>query len=413
MGATDPNTGEPTVTINLVDYFEIYNQSGFSLSGFKITGNAPLYYGTLEIGGNTGTLTLTDLVVRNLNADGSAIDIYDQSGAVILQNVDASDNPGGGVYIDSYSPIITPVTIKNSSIQNNGGTSWVNGLYINTRGAVLLDGVTVNGNGYTNSDYTAAFVDESGALTIKNSIFNDNWASGIVNENPSNGAIVLDNVFANDNRHFIDIDNEFGGVGLSLASNGTFTANNVHANGNKYQGMIADTCWSVEVPEGSGNWVCSTTAAGTVVISNSEFSDNVSNSSGLLVDAKGAITLSNVTASWNRGINRPIIDPPTPGDGSPTYTTAGAKLNNYSFTTAFPVTVNSSTFDYNSDDGLEILSKGLVTINKVTATGNGQATAPDHESFGIFINNTFGTAGVTFNGTTWDDNATVDNAHRS
>ena len=154
MGATNPTTGEPTVTINLVDYFEIYNQSGFSISGFNITGNAPLYYGTLEIGGNTGTLTLTDLVVRNLNADGSAIDIYDQSGAVILQNVDASDNPGGGVFIDSYSPSITPVTIKNSSIQNNGGNSWVNGLYINTRGAVLLEGVTVSGNGDTNSDYS-------------------------------------------------------------------------------------------------------------------------------------------------------------------------------------------------------------------------------------------------------------------
>ena len=43
----------------------------------------------------------------------------------------------------------------------------------------------------------------------------------------SNGAIVLDNVFANDNRHFMDIDHEFGGVGISLASNGSFTANNV------------------------------------------------------------------------------------------------------------------------------------------------------------------------------------------
>ena len=153
------------------------------------------------------------------------------------------------------------------------------------------------------------------------------------------------------------------------------------------------------------------------MISNSQFSHNYSNGSGLFVDAKGAITLTNVEASWNRGINRPIIDPPTPGDGSPTYVTAGARLNNYSFTTAFPVTVNSSTFDYNSEDGLEIRSKGLVTINKVHADNNGTELdgggnfVASHDGYGMDIDNTSGTAGVTFNGAYWGDNSTYGNAY--
>lgn len=405
VGATDPATGEPTVNINLTDIFEVYSQNNFSMSGFNITGdttNPGYYWGVLEMWGNTGTLTLNNLVVRNLAASGgTGIDIYGHLGPVVLQNVESSGNAGGGVYIDNYQTTAYPVTIKNSSFQDNGGTDWVNGLYISSNGAVLMDGVTVNYNGYNDGTYAAAFIDDSKALTVKNSVFSNNWASGLSNiygdefDTPLNGAVVLDNVFANDNRHYTAVDDEFGGAGINLANNGAFTANNVHANGNMYQGLIADTCFSVEVPEGSGNWVCSTTATGNVVISNSEFSHNASQSSGLLVDAKGAITLTNVEASYNQGIER---DPASPEYGNPTYETAGARLYNTSFTTAFPVTVNTSTFDYNSDDGLTIESKGLVTINKVNTSWN--------YSDGMDIDNTFGTtAGVTFKGTTWGDNA--------
>ncbi len=161
-----------------------------------------------------------------------------------------------------YQTTAYPVTIKNSSFQNNGGTDWINGLYISSNGAVLLDGVTVRYNGYNDGSLAAAFIDDSKALTVKNSVFSNNWTSGLVNYRDdapvasTNGAILLDNVFANDNRHYIDIDNEFGGVGIALVTNGLFTANNVTTNGNKYQGLIADTCWSQETFTGSGNWVC-------------------------------------------------------------------------------------------------------------------------------------------------------------
>lgn len=419
VGATDPSTGLPTVNITLANIFEVGKQNNFSMSGFNIIGDTTTkgQYGVLEFWDNTGTLTLSDLVVRNLAADGVGIDVWTHFGPVVMQNIESSNNGGGGVYIDNNETTAYPVTIKNSSFQNNGGTDWVNGLFIDSKGAVLLDGVTVRYNGYNDGTYAAALIDSSGALTVKNSVFSNNWTTGLSNVNDTdiefstNGAVILENVFANDNRHFIDINNEFGGVGIYLMSNGSFTANSVTANGNKFQGMIVSTCSVVEVPVGSDNWVCSsTTPVGNVIINNSHFSNNYSNGAGLNVYAKGAITLTNVEASWNRGIFRGTIDPPVPGDGSPTYSTAGARLNNEQSTTAYPVTVNSSRFDYNSDDGLDINSKGLVTINKVGATGNGQGTAIDNYSFGIVIDNLGGTAGVTFNGTTWGDNSTVSNA---
>ncbi len=423
VGATNPATGEPTVNINLVYIFEVYSQNNFSMSGFNITGDTTTpgdNYGVLEMWGNTGTLTLSDLVVRNLAANGVGIDIYNNLGPVVLQNVEASNNSGGGAYIDNNQITAYPVTIKNSSFQSNGGTVWTNGLYIYSNGAVLLDGVTVRYNGDNDGSLAAAFIESSKALTVKNSVFSNNWSSGLVNywtDAPfasTNGPVLLDNVFANDNWYFYDIENEFGGAGIALVTNGLFTANNVTANGNKYQGMIADTCWSQETFTGSGEWVCTTTATGNVVITNSQFNHNNSNSSGLLVDAKGAITLTNVNAAWNQGIDR---DPLSPTYGLDSYVTAGARLNNYSFTTAYPVTVNTSTFEWNIDDGLEINSKGLVTINKVSAYENsvvydafGNRTA-SLDGYGIDIDNTDGVAGVTFKGLTRYDNTIYNNAY--
>ena len=404
--------------------------SGFHIGGFVIqgtAGDAGHPKGAIDISSSAGTIELSTLVVSNSNPLGQGIAIGEDPSlkyldthtrTVVMSNVDCSDNAGGGALITANGA----VTIKNSSFEDNKGDSYVNGLYIDTNGAITADGVSVsrNGESYTDPNNTRAglFIENSKTITIKNSVFNDNYATAAFNHyNPALGAIILDNVTASNNRHFIDIDHEFGGAGIVLMANGNITANKITATGNKFNGMLLDTCNAVETPALSGNWVCSTTVVGNVVISNSQFSHNITNGSGLLVDAKGSITLTNVDASYNRGINRPIIDPPTPGDGSPTSTSAGARLNNYSFTTAFPVTVNSSTFLWNSDDGLEIYSKGLVTINKVQADRNGIDVdefgnfVAAYGGFGLDIDNTDGLAGVTFNGTSWSDNSASSNAH--
>lgn len=394
-----PDTYEPTVTIN--GTVSIRNMlSGFTINGFKIIGSAgapdddldgtPDHpQGVLDFYTTAGALKLSNLVVRNTNPAGQGIAIGPHTGSVELTNVNSSGNAGGGsaIYINGTGA----VTIKNSSFDDNAGDAYVNGLYISTNGAVLLDGITVNHNGDDVEDYDGAFIESSGALTIKNSVFNNNFNFALSNNYPASGAITLDNVFVNNN-----------GAGLWLGGKTTISVNGLHANDNSFQGAVFDTCLDEDGDPYNGSVVCTNPGIGNVTISNSEINDNDSNSVGLQVWAKGAITLTNVDASSNRGYDRDTMDP--------TYTTAGARLYNHYSTTAYPVTVNSSRFDYNSDDGLDINSKGLVTINKVGATGNGQGTAIDNYSFGIVIDNLGGTAGVTFNGTTWGDNSTVSNA---
>ena len=246
VGATDPATGEPTVTINLGSYFGIYNQAAFTMSGFNIYGDTALNgedYGALDIWGNSGTLTLTDLVVRNYASNGTGIIINDHTGAVILQNVDSSNNQGGGLSINNYDGSIAPITIKNSSFDDNhGNSSFANGISISTRGAVTLDGVSASGNDGVyiepelgDQSLAALQLWDSGNLIIKNSVFNHNDSWAINTYNHPTGTLVMDNVYANWNL-----------AGIGLDPKGNITISSLHADGNDYQGAILDTCWEDE-----------------------------------------------------------------------------------------------------------------------------------------------------------------------
>ena len=132
MGAVDPNTGEPTVTINVDDYIEVmWQPAGFTMDGFNINGDTTGLYsitGALDIWHTTGTVSLKNLCVNNADSDGIGITIVGAdfpskswNGPVILQNVNLSNNGGGGVYIDNYANSVASVTIKNSSFNDNGG----------------------------------------------------------------------------------------------------------------------------------------------------------------------------------------------------------------------------------------------------------------------------------------------------
>ncbi len=399
MGAVDPTTGVPSVTINVVDYLEIsYQNSGFTIYGFNINGDTTLKdpgYGALDIWVNSGILTVSDVCLYNADPEGLGLSIGEHNGAVILQNVESSDNVGGGAYIYTRDSSVAPVTIKNSSFnRNQGNYGAVNGIAINTRGSLTLDGVSANDN--LGSSQAALHLIQSGNLTIKNSVFNgnsNNWA--IKTYQNINGIVSLDNVFANNN---------FAGIGIS--GSGNFTINNVHGNNNDRAGGFFDSCLDLTEPFDT----CSNPGVGNITITNSEFNQNISNNQGLFVVAKGAITLTNVDASDNRGYDRDTL--------ADTFTTAGARLQNYGSLAVYPVTVNNSTFNRNSDDGLEIRSKGLVTVNKVHADNNGTEVDGDgnfvaaHDGYGMDIDNTSGTtAGVTFNGSAWGDNSTYGNAH--
>jgi hypothetical protein len=95
---------------------------------------------------------------------------------------------------------------------------------------------------------------------------------------------------------------------------------------------------------------------------------NGNDNEGLLISSNGAVTLANLTANSN--------------------TNEGVEINNFNnATTASYVNVTltgTNTFNGNGNDGLNILSDGIITLNNITAN--------DNAGYGAKLDNTIGTA---------------------
>ncbi len=110
---------------------------------------------------------------------------------------------------------------------------------------------------------------------------------------------------------------------------------------------------------------CTWLGTGKVTIKDSTFYDNSSSAYGLYVESRGAITLTNVDASENDG-----------GVNSD-----GARLYAHFSQLASAVIVTNGTFSGNGDQGLQVLTKGTITLTKVKAVDN-------INGFGVELNNT-------------------------
>jgi putative surface-exposed virulence protein len=331
-------------------------------------------------------VTLNDILITGASSDEALA--VDTTKNIVLNRVSVQSNSVGGAnygaYLDNTAGTGT-VTVSNSTFNLNTGR----GLYIVSNGNITLSSVTANSN--VNG---GALLDNDtgiGTVSISNSTFSNNTSGGKGLEIFSKGTITLNSVTANTNVNggaLLDNSSGTGAVtvtsstfstntssnaGLEINSKGTITLSSVTASTNIGLGADLDNCLFV--------FAC--TATGSVVITNGTFSDN--DGGGLLVSSGGAITLTNVKADLN-------------GTGSSGY---GANLDNSSATSAKNVTVtatlgNWNEFNTNRSYGLQITSKGLVSVKDVTASGNG---AGGSNGSGLLINNTWGTLGVTFTGT--------------
>jgi hypothetical protein len=104
--------------------------SGFTLIGMTIVGQ-------LEMTGNIGTITLSDVTVKS--SSGNGITISNHKGSVTADQVAADGNSGWGMHIDNTAGTGS-VTVTNSEFNQNGSDNF-GGLYISSTGIVTLDGV--------------------------------------------------------------------------------------------------------------------------------------------------------------------------------------------------------------------------------------------------------------------------------
>ena len=345
----------PAVTITQPMEFMNFT-GGFTVSNLCIDTNRPYTnVGALTLSRMSGTQILKNLDITNSASDSSGIVVETISGSIVVTNVDSSGNAGGGAYLRTETS--GSITVTNSSFNHNNGVvtsdgTIVSGLVvetINSNSPVTLNGVSANGN--TSYGSPGVLIKKSGALTVKNSMFNNNLGGGLANKQDPvtvtiKGATVLDNVTASDN--YQSTPDVRGGSGIELTTNGSITANNIYATGNLKYGMKLDNC-------NFAGAACTSTAIGMVNITNSEFSSNIENS-GLEITSRGAVTLKKVVAIEN--------------SNSSAY---GVKIDNTYGTAGVTITgtvAGDNKFSKNGKHGLKIDSKGNISLNFISSEEN-------------------------------------------
>ncbi len=329
-----------TGIMNIQDF-----STGFTLQGLQVSANS--ISNAIYFTNNTGTIKLTDINVTNLGGPGIYII---NKGAIILNQVSASDNLNAGAYLNNCNMELGVckstggITVTNSAFMRNGNSGVSNsvGISVQSGGTILLNGVTAfenNGGGLDLGafGYTA---------TIKNSDFSRN----VADPNSSvygYGIWTIDNTKANITLDTVYLDeNEADGAFLSTLGN--ITLKKVIATNNGRNGVLISEAYNLQ-----------NVGAKYVTITDSNFTDNLRNN--LEVHASGAVKIINLRANNS-----------TLG--------LGLFVNNTYAPTPLPVTLLGAVLNDNSVlQGARIQSKGTITLAGITAIGNG--------SNGIWLDN--------------------------
>lgn len=282
-------------------------------------------------------------------------------GAIKVNNLTANFNGGWGAVLDNqYSDAVGAVTIAG---YGNVSGNTLFGLVAYSTGAITLANLTVNNNTQSGADIDNKFNNLKPANVTLTGInqFSGNGGDGL--KVGSFGAVVLNNITANDNGdpgvangvyinnalslkpmgvtlNGINIFNDNFGIGLEIDSLGAIVVNKLTANRNDESGA-------------SLNNQLNAATAPITLLGYAILNDN--GDDGLSAFSNGAITLNNITAISNAGYGTLVN-------------------NNYNLlsTSAVNVVLNGvNTFDENTLDGLRVISDGLITLNNVTANDNG------------------------------------------
>ncbi|MFN8410903.1 MAG: hypothetical protein U0Z26_00810 [Anaerolineales bacterium] len=333
---------------------------------------------------------------NSINSGGGNIGSY---GAIVLNSITANANHGVGLNVDNSSAFTPkPITINGSNSFNNNGSG---GLTVNSAGAITLSNLIVNDNlgaigANINNNYR---INQPAPVTLTGTnSFNHNWNTGL--QISSYGAISTNNVTANLNGL-----TSLQGYGAYLkndsaaptAFNITMSGNNSF-DGNRYSNLVIYTDGAVLANNLTAknsvtnygvdinNSYAGSTGQNVTLTGTNFFTGNKYNN--LYIVSKGAISLSNITASGSLA-------------------STGAYVSNQAASSVKPITfTGSSFFNSNSSDGLDVYSNGPITFNNITANLNGQNGS---YGSGAYIDATSSSVAstVTFTGTnTFDQNYT-------
>ncbi len=189
----------------------------FILRGFSVTGG-------VSASGNTGALTLEDVVVDGAAGDGLSVSSHSgdvqvtnssfnnnggaglniaASGSVVVEDVEASGNFGG----DGATLIADAITARRSIFNNNAdGSSGPpddpgQGLFMRSNGGpILVENVTAMGNEESGAYLSHQTSNSMNEITVASSSFKSNGRFGVYAQ-PNGGKVTFDCIQTSGNAH--------------------------------------------------------------------------------------------------------------------------------------------------------------------------------------------------------------------
>jgi hypothetical protein len=320
-----------------------------------------------------GAITISNITANNNGTDTNrpAADDPDQYDHQITgQEYDAY---GKGVFLNNYGGLVQKAVTLTGTNTFNGNAS--NGLFVNASGLIKVSNLTASNNGCdllfdTDISYCAgAYLQAYLGVTLTGfGVFEGNTENGLGVSSFFKGAVTLNSLYA-DGNGFNGVDiltvgatpvnvtingtnffNNNSADGLNVISDGMVTLNNLTANGNDADGVYVD------------NYTFAVTPKGVNLKGANVFNGN--GDTGLFVVSSGAITTYNLTANDNDyGVyldNCLASGPTTCGTGF----------------TPMTITLNGmNTFNDNGQSGLEVVAWGAIKVNNLTSTFNNGAGA--------------------------------------
>jgi len=356
------------ITLSGTSTFNDNGQSGLDLGGYgaitlsSLTASGNGDYGvTIYNAGGDSAQPVTLSGSYNLHANSSTGLYVASYGLIKVNNVSATDNGGAAAVTlgNSYADRNAGITLSG---QNNISDNEWTGLGLYSSGPITVSSLTANGNGTAGSG-SGAEVSNDGAATAQKvtfsgtSTFHGNATSGL--HLSAAGAISLSNVSGNDS---------VSGDGVYLDNNNGFTApvtlsGSSAFNDNDSRGLYIWSIGAISLNttrleanhNGSYGIYLVNSGAGTpqkvTLKGQTLLSGNHNNN--LNVESLGAISVSNLTATGSVVGN-------------------GATLTNSNTDAAGGVTLSGTNrLDGNAYTGLSVSSFGAVSLNNLTATGNG------------------------------------------
>ena len=381
------STSNAIVTITGANSF-----SGNTNDGLYVNSKGAINLSSATANGNTngnGAYLMNDYVdavgevtlngSNSFNSNYNSGLVIDTRGAVSLANITADGNTRGtGAYIDNCAWLNSTfgcqgsgdVMLTGTLVFTNNGNGGDRGLYVNSNGNVSMANVTAtgnNGNGVEINNMSNTTSTTSATVTIGGTnVFTGNSGYGLLIN--SKGNVDLNNLTADTNNYGTYIynntsttnaivtltgANSFSGntyEGLYIYSKGAINLSNITANGNTNGNTSGTGAYLRNDYTGA--------VGGVTVTGTNSFSGN--DASGLVIDSRGAVSLTNVIADSNiygNGVNIENCN-----------LSSGVCLGSGDVTlTGTLVFTNNG----DNDDGLYINTGGNVTMADVTATGNG------------------------------------------